>query len=485
MTDLPPDAPSDEEAPSPDAYPPADPGIAQLGITAAPDVDERGDRIPPHDLLAEQSALGGMMLNPSVVDDVTEHIRPGAFYDPRHELIADAIVALHRGGHPCDVIAVTAELEARGHIRRAGGAEYLHTLTGAVPTAANAGYYADIVAKKAILRGLVEAGTRVVQMGFASEGEPADLVQTAITEVTALTGMQKLPLRRIDQGLRDIIVDLGSPPDFLPSPWWQLDQCIGGFAPGDLYVVAARSSGGKSIAVLQAALSLAQHGAVAFSSLEMTTEELQQRILAMLGDIEMSTIRKHKMSNQDDRSAVLALTRLEGRDGRGTQLYIDDTPAASINHIRNHARAVAREGKLAAVVVDYLQIVEATGETRELAVSGIAWQLKQMAKELQVPVIVAAQLGFAQTFRGRTPAPTVADLRESRAVINHADGVILMHRSKDDVDKGLITFAIGKNRHGEAGIEFQMVWEGRFSRITDQYSRRTTSSPLFGTDPFA
>ncbi len=446
-----------------------------------PDDDYPAERVPPADLIAEQSALGGMMLSPAVIDDVAEHARPIDFYWPKHETIARAIVELHRAKKPTDVIAVTAELQTRGELVKAGGAEYLHTLTGIVPTAANAGFYAEIVANKALMRGLVETGTRLAQMGYASEGDASDLVQRAITEVSALATRKKIPLRRVSEGLRELIVDLGSPPDFLPTPWWSLDQVIGGFAPGDLYVIAARSSGGKSMAVLQAAIELAQFGPVALSSLEMNTDELQQRLLARFGDISMTSLRKHQLTSQDDNSAILAMSRIEK-----LPLFIDDTPAASINHIRNYARAVQREGKLAAVVVDYLQIVEASGETRELAVSGIAWQLKQLAKELQVPVIVAAQLGFAQPFRGRgIPTPTLADLRESRAIVNHADVVILMHRSREDLERGLITFIVAKNRHGDAGIDFQLRWEGVHSRIVDQFGRWTTSSPLYGQEPFA
>ena len=166
--------------------------IAHLGLAGETRGESResrpGDRTPPHDLLAEQSAIGGMLLSKDAVADVIENVRGVDFYIPKHEIIFDAILGLYSHGEPTDVIAVTDELTKSGEITRAGGAEYLHTLTGLVPTAANAGFYSTIVAEKAVLRRLVEAGTRIVQMGYASEGEVVDLVNNAQAEIYGVTG---------------------------------------------------------------------------------------------------------------------------------------------------------------------------------------------------------------------------------------------------------------------------------------------------------
>ena len=166
--------------------------IAHLGLAGSsserPSEPRQSERTPPHDLLAEQSALGGMMLSKDATADVIESVRAVDFYIPKHEIIFDAILSLYSHGEPTDVIAVTDELTKSGEISRAGGAEYLHTLTGVVPTAANAGFYAEIVAEKAVLRRLVEAGTRIVQMGYASEGEVTDLVNNAQAEIYGVAG---------------------------------------------------------------------------------------------------------------------------------------------------------------------------------------------------------------------------------------------------------------------------------------------------------
>jgi replicative DNA helicase len=202
-----------------------------------------GDRTPPHDLLAEQSALGSMMLSRDAVDAVVAEVRGADFYIPKHELIFAAITALTGRGEPVDVITVTAELSKSGQIGRAGGAEYLHTLTGIPSTTANAGFHAGIIADLAKRRRMIEAGTRVVQMGYASEGNTDDLIETARAEVDAVQGLRRHPLRMIGEGLLHLAETLETKPRYLPTPWVTLNEMIGGFAPGELTVIAARPGG--------------------------------------------------------------------------------------------------------------------------------------------------------------------------------------------------------------------------------------------------
>src|SRR5690606_26462957 len=217
----------------------------------------QGERTPPHDLLAEQSALGGMMLSSDAVADVTEIVRGVDFYMPKHEVIFDALLTLYSHGEPTDVIAVTDQLTKTGQLGRAGGAEYLHTLTGLVPTAANAGYYAQIVAEKAVLRRLVEAGTRIVQMGYASEGEVIDLVNNAQAEIYGVTGGIEsedfIPLTvAVTTAIDEIEAAKGRDGSMtgVPTGFAELDELTNGLHPGQLIIIAARPALGKSTLAL-------------------------------------------------------------------------------------------------------------------------------------------------------------------------------------------------------------------------------------------
>ena len=248
-----------------------------------------GERTPPHDLLAEQSALGGMLLSKDAVADVIETVRGVDFYIPKHEVIFDAILTLYSHGEPTDVIAVTDELTKTGQLQRAGGAEYLHTLTGLVPTAANAGYYASIVAEKAVLRRLVEAGTRIVQMGYASEGEVTDLVNNAQAEIYGVTGGVEsedyVPLvEAVDTAVDEIERARGRDGEMagVPTGFAELDELTNGLHGGQLIIVAARPGLGKSTLALDFARSATiKHDLPAiFFSLEMGRSEIAMRLLA-------------------------------------------------------------------------------------------------------------------------------------------------------------------------------------------------------------
>jgi replicative DNA helicase len=426
-----------------------------------------GERVPPHDLLAEQSVLGAMMLadlvhDIDVVEDVVDRLNPTDFYMPKHENIAKAIVTLHRSRKPTDVIAVTDELNRTGMLRLAGGAEYLHTLTALVPNVAAAGAYAEIVAEKAVMRGLVFVGTHLIQKGYASEGTAEELVEQARTEVDSLLGRRRMIVSSVGETMHELIDDLEHAPDYLPSPWESLNTRIGGFAPGNLHVFAARPGAGKSITLLQCAIQAAHHGAVALSSLEMTTKELQQRLLAQYGGIEMGVLRSRTLTDLDWKLAADARVRL-----MDAPLFIDASHSVTISHIRSHARAVLRKhGNLSMIAVDYLQLVEGEGREREQVVGNVAKHLKHLAKDLNVPVLAAAQLNRGTPGRGgRTVSPTLRDLRESGGIENNADVVVLMDRP--DEKKDLIEFIVAKNRHGAQG-KFKLLWQGHFARLRDR-----------------
>jgi replicative DNA helicase len=433
--------------------------IAHLGIH-----DDQSDRTPPHDLLAEQSVLGGMMLSKRAAGDVLdEGITAIDFYQPRHGLIFDAIHALIQDAQPCDVIAVTNQLTERGELRRAGGAEYLHQLTGVTPTSANAGYYATIVTRKAVLRRLVEAGTRIVQMGYASEGDAYELAENARLEVDSTIGARPSELLSVGDTIDAVADSLADQPRFTPTPWSSLNDLINGFRPGALYVVGARPGDGKTIVGLQAAAHLAKYGPVAYCSLEMDTPDLTKRLLAMKGDIHMSALTRNALSPRD--WTIVDHQREQLRD---LPLFIDDRSAVTMTQIRSFARNVARRGKLQGIVVDYLQLIASHGsqKARWEIVGEYTRALKILAREFDVPVIILSQLNRGNADGNREP--TLSDLRESGSIEQDADVVMLLQRGwneQAEAKSDELTIHVAKNRHGNVG-KFDLLWEGHFARVS-------------------
>lgn len=419
---------------------------------------------PQWDEAAEQSVLGGMMLDNTVIDEVLDEISPADFYQPKHELIARAIAALRNRFEPADPITVTEELRRSNLLDRAGGAAYLHQLTSLVFTAANAAFYARAVHEMAVKRRLVEVGMRIQAIGQASEGDVAELMERARAEVEGVSGRTGRVLGTIGESFPALIDELDRKPEYTPTPWEALNKLIGGFAPGTLAVFAARPGGGKSIALLQIAAQLAHHGMVALSSLEMQEAELQRRLLAQYGPVHMTALRNHNLSPDDWKRVAEARQKVQG-----APIFVDDTPAVTLSQIRAHARAVARRGQLAAVAVDYLQLVRGEGDSRQEVVAAVAEGLKALAKDLQVPVIAAAQLRRLGEKRAgkQQSVPTLDDLRESGGIEQAADLVVLMDRDKERAPRDL-QMVVAKDRNGETG-RFTLQWQAQFSRLLDRH----------------
>ena len=437
--------------------------------------DGRGDRTPPHDLLAEQSAIGGMLLSKDAVADVIENVRGVDFYIPKHEIIFDAILGLYSHGEPTDVIAVTDELTKSGEIGRAGGAEYLHTLTGLVPTAANAGFYSSIVAEKAVLRRLVEAGTRIVQMGYASEGEVVDLVNNAQAEIYNVTGGVEsedyVPLiDAINTATDEIEAAAGRDGAMVgvPTGFTELDSLTNGLHPGQLIILAARPAIGKSTLALDFARSAAVHNdmpTIVFS-LEMGRSEIAMRLLSAEASIPLQNMRKGTIHQQD--WSTLASVRGKIADA---PLYIDDSPNMTLVEIRAKCRRLKQKVGLKMVVIDYLQLMTSGKkvESRQQEVSEFSRALKLLAKEIGVPVIAVAQLNRGPEQRA-DKKPALSDLRESGSLEQDADVVILLHREsayeKDSPKRGEADLIIAKHRNGPTDT-ITVGFHGHFSRFVD------------------
>ncbi|MEV5070248.1 replicative DNA helicase [Microbacterium sp. LMI12-1-1.1] len=433
------------------------------------------ERTPPHDLLAEQSALGGMLLSKDAVADVIETLRGADFYVPKHELIFEAILTLYSHGEPTDVVAVTDELIKTGELQRAGGADYLHTLTSIVPTAANAGYYASIVSERALLRRLVDAGTRIVQMGYSGQGEALDLVNNAQAEIYSVTGAEAaedyVPLTiAVDAAVEEIEAARGRDGQMtgIPTGFSGLDALTNGLHPGQMIIIAARPAMGKSTLALDFARSAAvKHDMpTIFFSLEMGRSEIAMRLLSAEGAIPLQSMRKGTLDSRD--WTTVAATRGRINDA---PLYIDDSPNMTLVEIRAKCRRLKQRAGLKLVVIDYLQLMTSGKrvESRQQEVSEFSRALKLLAKELGVPVIALSQLNRGAEQRA-DKKPALSDLRESGSIEQDADMVVLLHREaayeKDSPRAGEADLIVAKHRNGPTDT-ITVAFQGHFSRFTD------------------
>jgi len=406
------------------------------------------ERTPPHDVAAEQCVLGGMLLSKDAISDVIEVIRPTDHYRPAHQLIHEAILDLYGRGEPADAITVANELTRRGEIARVGGGPYLHTLIASVPTAANAGYYARIVRERAILRRLVEAGTRIVQFGYAGEADADDLVDRAQAEVFAVTDSRASEdyhsLSEIMPGALDEIEAIGSRGGVLtgvPTGFSDLDTLTNGLHPGQMVVIAARPAIGKSTLALDFARAAAiRHGiATVLFSLEMGRNEITMRLLSAEARVPLSAMRTGQMN--DDDWARLARRMSEVADA---PLFIDDSPNMSMMEIRAKCRRLKQRNDLKFVIIDYLQLMSSPRrvENRQQEVSEMSRSLKLLAKELDVPVIALSQLNRGPEQR-TDKKPLLSDLRESGCLT--ADTRILRADTGSEITLGELLASGQKN----------------------------------------
>jgi replicative DNA helicase len=437
------------------------------------------DRQPPQDLQAEQSVLGGMLLSKDAIADVVEVLRAGDFYRPAHQLIYDTILDLYGRGEPADPVTVSAELTRSGQLMRVGGAPYLHTLISSVPTAANAGFYAEIVAERATLRRLVEAGTRIVQLGYgaaAGQGGDVDAVvdraQAEIYDVTERrTSEDYVRLEQLLQGTMDeidAISSRGGQSIGVPTGFSELDEITNGLHAGQMIIVAARPAMGKSTLGLDfaRACSIKNGLTSAIFSLEMSKSEITMRLLSAEAKVPLHHMRSGHMS--DDDWARLARRMGEVADA---PLYIDDSPNLTMMEIRAKARRLRQRNDLRLVIVDYLQLMSSGKrvESRQVEVSEFSRSLKLLAKELEVPVVALAQLNRGPEQR-TDKKPMLSDLRESGSLEQDADMVVLLHREdvyeRESPRAGEADLILAKHRNGPTGL-VTVAFQGHYSRFVD------------------
>ncbi|OBG17968.1 MULTISPECIES: replicative DNA helicase [Mycobacterium avium complex (MAC)] len=435
------------------------PTRARQRLQAYTELDDR--RQPPQDLDAEQSVLGGMLLSKDAIADVLERLRPVDFYRPAHQSIYDVILDLYGRGEPADAVMVAAELDRRSLLARVGGAPYLHTLISAVPTAANAGYYAGIVAEKAVLRRLVQAGTRVVQYGYAGAdgadiAEVVDRAQAEVYDVTEDRASQDYaPLGDLIQDTMDeidAIQSRGGLTRGVPTGFAELDDLTTGLHGGQMVIVAGRPGQGKSTLAMDFMRSCSIHHnrASVIFSLEMSKSEIVMRLLSAEARIKLADMRSGRLSDDD-------WTKMARRMGEITDapLYIDDSPNLTMMEIRAKARRLKQKTDLQLIVVDYLQLMTSGKrvESRQTEVAEFSRSLKLMAKELDVPVVAVSQLNRGPEQR-TDKIPQLSDLRETGQLEQDADMVILIHRpdayDRDSPRGGEADLIVAKQRNGPA-----------------------------------
>jgi replicative DNA helicase len=446
-----------------------------VSVAELPLPDQPTDRTPPQDIAAEQSVLGAMLLSKDAIADVVEVIRETDFYRPAHQVIYGSILDLYGRGEPADAVTLSAELTKSAEISRIGGASYLHTLVSMVPTAANANYYARIVREQAILRRLVEAGTRITQMGYSGTGEVDDIVDRAQAEVYEVTERRNsddyLPLSAVmNEALTEIeaISNRDGEMVGVPTGFTDLDSLTNGLHPGQLVILAARPSIGKStlgIDICRAAS--IKHGLTSvIFSLEMSRNEIVMRLLAAEAQVSMHHMRTGTMTDTD-------WTKLAQKMGtvNDAPLFIDDSPNLTLMEIRAKCRRLKQRHDLRLVVVDYLQLMTSGKrvESRQQEVSEFSRSLKLLAKELDVPVIAISQLNRGPEQR-QDKRPMLSDLRESGSLEQDADMVVLLHREdfyeRESPRAGEADFIVAKHRNGPTAT-ITVAFQGHYSRFVD------------------
>ncbi len=417
----------------------------------------------PHSIEAEQSVLGGLMLDNDAWFNVAEVISEQDFYRSQHRLIFESMTDLANDNNPMDAVTVSERLQSRGVLDKAGGLAYLGELAEGTPGASNVVAYARIVSEHSTLRQLIGAANRIAESAFAPEGRPSqELLDMAEQEVFRIAegrlhdgGPEKVPvlLTRAVERIEKLFTSR-NPITGLPTGFDDLDKKTAGLQSSDLIVVAGRPSMGKTAFAMNMVEHAVMDGgaAVLVFSMEMPAEQLILRMLSSLGRIDQTRLRTGDMHEDDWPRFTSAVSQL-----RDKLLYIDDTPALSPNDIRTRARRVSREsGGLGLIVVDYIQLMRGStkAENRTNEISEISRSLKAIAKELRCPLIAISQLNRALENRPNK-RPLMADLRESGAIEQDADLILFIYRdevyNQDSEDKGIAEIIIGKQRNGPIG----------------------------------
>jgi len=452
--------------------------MQEFAFQEVPDPATAALKVPPHSVEAEQSVLGGLMLDNDAWDRVADAVGEKDFYRRDHQLIFSAIRALADRDDPFDVVTVAEWLDARGELDNAGNIAYLGALAGNTPSAANIKSYAAIVRERSVMRQLIAISNSVADSAFNPEGRTVDdILDEAESKIFEIAD-QKSRGRQGFKAMKDILVDTvdridqlfqqENPITGVSTGFDDFDDKTSGLQPSDLVIVAGRPSMGKTTFAMNIAENAAIKGGkpVAVFSMEMPAEQLAMRLLSSLGRIDQHKVRTGKLDDDD-------WPRLSSAVGilAESHLYIDDTPALTPTELRARARRLAREHEhgLGLIVIDYLQLMQVAGtrENRTGEISEISRSLKSLAKELQVPVVALSQLNRSLEQRPNK-RPVMSDLRESGAIEQDADVIVFIYRdevyNEDSPDKGTAEIIIGKQRNGPIGTT-RLTFLGKYTRF--------------------
>jgi replicative DNA helicase len=436
-------------------------------------MDLLAQRLPPQNLEAEVSVLGGVLLDNEALNRVLEVMKEGDFYRESHRKIFSAILDLYERSEPVDLITLAEALKKREALEAVGGIEYLNSLVNSVPTAANISYYAKIVKEKAILRKLINRATDIVSQVYGVSGDVDDFLDQAERSIFEISEDRVRPsffsLKDIIKSSFKTIERLYEKRQLItgvPTGFTKLDELTSGLQPSDLIIVAGRPSMGKTALALDIAAHAAVEGGIpsAIFSLEMAKEQLALRMLCSEAKVDAHRLRGGFLSESD----WPKLTRAAGSLSEAP-IFIDDTPGLSALEMRAKSRRLKAEHNLGLVVVDYLQLMRGRvdSDTREQEISDISRSLKALAKELHVPVIALSQLNRRVEERG-DKRPQLSDLRESGAIEQDADVIIFLYRdevynkSEDNPNKGKAEIIIGKQRNGPTD-KFELAFLDKFT----------------------
>jgi replicative DNA helicase len=457
-------------------------------------VSAPGPTLPPQDLDAEQSVLGAMLLSEAAVSEATEVLKAEDFYRGGHGEIFAAMLDLYQSSEPIDQVSVCDRLDQRGSLDQVGGRPSVFALAEAVPVVTNARRYAEIVKEMALLRGLIRVGTEVAQLGYDRPGDTRELLDMAEQKVyeIAQNGTTEdftLIKQPLDEAFHRLTLLFeqgdGSGVTGLPTGFGELDRLTSGLQKSNLVILAARPSMGKT----SLALNMAEHVAVtlqkpvALFSLEMSKAELAQRLLCSVGKVDQSRLKQGQLEDGDWMRVTGAMETLGG-----APLFIDDSGSMTVMEMRAKARRLSarQPGGLALVVVDYIQLMQASVQTdnRVQEISQISRSLKMLARDLDVPVVALSQLSRAVEQR-QDKRPVLSDLRESGAIEQDADVVMFIYRDAyyrrsegeevrpDDPSNDLSELHVAKHRNGPVGT-INLRFQSRYTRFVDDYASART-----------
>jgi replicative DNA helicase len=425
-------------------------------------VDQSFERVPPQAIEAEKSVLGSMLLEKDAIGKVLEILDEGRFYKEAHRKIFRAVVGLYERNDGVDIITLAEELKTRGELEAVGGQAYLSTLFDYVGTAAHVEYHSRIVRDKAILRSLINVSTEIAARGYEGKEDTASLLDEAESLIFSISDQRLrpgfVPIKEILKGSFEAIEKLYDQKRHitgLETGFTDLDVLTAGFQPSELVIVAGRPSMGKTAF----ALNVAEHAGirlkmpVALFSLEMSSDQVVQRMLCSEARVSNHKLRSGFLKDADWAKLTTAAGALSN-----APIYVDDSPGVSVLEMRAKARRLKSEKGLGVVLVDYIQMVRGLpgSESRQIEMSHISRSLKELAKELRVPVVAVSQLSRAVETRGGERRPILSDLRESGALEQDADAVIFIYRAehyqRTPENEGKAELIISKQRNGPTGI---------------------------------